>query len=351
MKKNAEKIEIHNRKYIGSKKRLLPFIEKVILDEIKEINIFIDGFSGTGVVAEHFNRISRSVIANDILYSNYLICSVFLGYTGKNVNEEKLTGILEKLNSLQPERGYCFQNYGGTYFTFENAGLIDSVREKIEHLYYKSNISREEKNVLITSLIFAADKAANTVGQYDAFLKNIGNDMYDSTGSHKIDSNVYKRIKLMMPNIDYKNNGNNMIYNEDINKLVNSLDGDVLYLDPPYNNRQYADCYHVLENIARWEKPELSGKTKKFKREHLKSSYSKKGKCISAFKELIQSAKNRHIFVSYNSEGIIPVDELTNILKQKGKCKVHKTEYSIFGNGAGRSKKRIINEYIYYCRG
>jgi adenine-specific DNA-methyltransferase len=346
-----ERFKIYNRKYIGSKKKLITFIEEVILNHVKDIGIFIDGFSGTGVVAEHFNSIAESVVANDLLYSNYLICTAFLGSTKKNIDEKKILNIIKILNTLKPENGYCSRNYGGTYFTFENAGIIDAVREHIEVLHRKSVINTNEKNILVTSLVFAADKAANTVGQYDAFLKNIGNDIYDDKGSHKVDSNVYKKIKLIMPDVDYENNKKNMVYNNDINKLINTIHGDVLYLDPPYNKRQYIDCYHVLENIVNWDKPNLTGKTKKFKRDHLKSRYSKKGKCISAFNELIRKCECRNIFVSYNSEGIIPEDILVNILRKKGKLEIFKKEYPVFGNGAGRSRKRKVNEYIYYCRG
>lgn len=351
MKKQIEKFEIHNRKYIGSKKKLLPFIEEVILNKVKNIDIFIDGFSGTGVVAEIFKKKSGSVIANDLLYSNYIICSAFLGSTYNNTDEKKISDILSILNSLKSKSGYCSKNYGGTYFTVENACIIDAVRDKIEKLYKKAEINIHEKNILLTSLIFAADKSANTVGQYDAYLKNIGENIYNDSGSHKIDSNVYKKIKLIMPNINYEKNEKNKIYNKDINKLIIELKGEVLYLDPPYNNRQYIDCYHVLENIVNWKKPELSGKTKKFKRDQYKSRYSKKSKCISAFCELIKKAESRHIFVSYNSEGIIPEKDLINILKCKGKIEIFKKEYPVFGNGAGRSRKRKVMEYIYYCRG
>ena len=63
---------INNRKYIGSKYRLLDFIEEIILNKVKKINTFCDIFAGTGVVANHFKQYSKQVIANDNLYSNYI---------------------------------------------------------------------------------------------------------------------------------------------------------------------------------------------------------------------------------------------------------------------------------------
>ncbi len=350
MEKTTEQIDIHNRKYLGSKKRLLNFIEDVILSRVNKINVFIDGFAGTGVVSEHFSNIAESVIANDLLYSNYINCSTFLESTKNNIDVNKISLLLEELNSEKALEGYCWKNYGGTYFTYENAGIIDAVREKIEKYYKAAFINLHEKRILLTSLIYAVDKTANTVGQYDAFLKNIGEKTYDSNGSHRVDSNVYKKMKLRLPNINYKKNKYNKVYNKDLNTIINTLKGDVLYLDPPYNSRQYIDCYHVLENIVNWNKPELKGKTKKFEREHLKSLFSRKRDCDSAFSKLIENASSEHIFVSYNSEGIIPEQSIIDILKSKGILEIFKKEYPVFGNGAGRSRKRKIIEHIYYCR-
>ncbi|GAH61801.1 unnamed protein product, partial [marine sediment metagenome] len=159
---------------------------------------------------------------------------------------------------------------------------------------------------------------------------------------------MYKPIYLKLPNIDF--DGDNEVYNEDLNVLIRRIKGDVLYLDPPYNSRQYIDCYHVLENILQWNKPGLYGKTKKFKRDNLKSRYSRKKGSVAAFEELISNSEADHIFLSYNNEGIIPDDSIIEILKNKGDLEIFEEDYNIFGNGAGNSNKRQIKERIFYCK-
>ena len=144
--------------------------------------------------------------------------------------------------------------------------------------------------------------------------------------------------------------GNNEVFNTDANKLIKEIKCDVLYLDPPYNHRQYVDSYHLLENIIRWEKPAVFGKTKKFQRDNLKSKYSKRGHAIYAFEDLINNARCKHIFLSYNNEGIMSDEEIERILKNKGELKIYKTQYKIFGNGAGQSQKRPITERVFYCK-
>lgn len=341
--------DINNRKYLGSKNRLLDFIEKVVTENTtKKIGVFLDIFSGTGVVANRFRKFSKKIIANDLLYSNFVINKVFLNSTKSNVKIKKIENIIRELNLLNKTKGYCYKNFRGTYFTKENAAYIDSIREKIENLKNDSTITKQEYYILLTSLLFAIDKVANTVGQYDAFLKHIGETSYDKNGKHLSDSNIYKKIELKTPIIVF--DGKNQVFNVDANKLIKEVKCDVLYLDPPYNHRQYVDCYHVLENIIRWEKPSVFGKTKKFDRDFLKSKYSRKNHAIYAFEDLIINAKCKHIFLSYNNEGIIPDEEIERILKNKGKLKKYNNQYKIFGNGAGRSKKRPIVERIFYCK-
>lgn len=341
--------DINNRKYLGSKNRLLDFLEKVITQNAsKKIGVFVDIFSGTGVVANRFRKFSKKVIANDILFSNFVINKVFLNSTKNNVKLSKVEKIIKQLNKLKQKKGYCYKNFGDTYFTKENAGFIDAIREKIEILKNNKIISNQEYYVLLTSLIFAVDKIANTVGQYDAYLKHIGKTSYDKNGKHLSDSNIYKKIELKMPMIVF--DGINEVFNTDANKLIQEIKCDVLYLDPPYNHRQYVDSYHLLENIIRWEKPKVFGKTRKFERGNLKSRYSKKGHAIYAFEDLINKAKCKHIFLSYNNEGIIPDKEIERVLKSKGELKIYKTQYKIFGNGAGQSKKRPITERVFYCK-
>lgn len=340
--------DINNRKYLGSKNRLLKFLERVILQNTSnKIGVFVDIFSGTGVVANYFRKFSKRIIANDILYSNFVINKVFLNSTKRNVSIQKIEGLIHDLNKLKPLKDYCYKNFGGTYFTKENASYIDAVREKIEELKNQKKITSQEYYVLLTSLLFALDKVSNTVGQYDAFLKHIGNQSYDRRGKHLVDSNVYKKIELKVPIINF--DGDNSVFNEDANNLIRKIKCDVLYLDPPYNHRQYIDSYHILENVIRWEKPPVYGKTRKFERDNLKSKYSQRAHATYAFEDLINNANCKHIFLSYNNEGIIPDSEITRIFKNKGRLKIYKTQYNIFGNGAGQSKKRPVTERVFYC--
>jgi len=338
---------LNNRKYLGAKHRLLDFIHDTVLSRVPSPRRFIDGFAGTGVVGLHFRRFAGRIVSNDLLFSNFVVNQAFLNSTPRNVDLGKVAELLDGLNRLPPRRGYAFRQYGGRYFTARNAGRIDSVREAIEELAGGGRCTPQERYLLLASLLYAADKAANTVGQYDAFLKHL--DAPCSSRRHLVDSNVHKPLRLRLPDVELGEGGHE-VYNEDLNRIIGSLRGEVLYLDPPYNGRQYIDCYHVLENILRWQRPPLYGKTRKFARAGLKSRYCRRQEATRALAELVEAAACDHLFLSYNSEGIIPDEDITAILARKGRWEVCEREYAVFGNGAGSARRRPVQERIFYCR-
>lgn len=135
---------------------------------------------------------------------------------------------------------------------------MDIVREDIEKQYNLGNINDRERALLITSLLYGMDKIANTCGHYDAYRKGV---------------QFEKELELSVPVPEDHLNENNICYNIDTNLLVKNIEADLVYIDPPYNSRQYCDAYHLLENVARWEKPEVFGVARKMDRSALKSDY------------------------------------------------------------------------------
>lgn len=328
--------QIQNRRYLGNKYKLTAFISDILSEKCGTFESLCDIFAGTGVVGNYFNKKNISIISNDFLYSNYAVLKTFLGIT--NINLEKLKEKICLLNSLRStEDNYFSLNFGNTYFTLENARKIGAIREKIEEL----SASADEKFALLTSLIYAMDKVANTVGHYDAFRKKL---------------DTVNPLLLLLPNIRSENNFNNEIYCEDANQLIQKISSDVLYIDPPYNSRQYCDAYHLLENVARWEKPDVYGVAKKMDRERLKSDYCLKS-ATKTFAELIHYANCKHILVSYNNTGEskdcrsnarIKDSEIVNILKRKGEVEIFERNYKAFTTG--KSTGEGHTERIFYCK-
>lgn len=329
------KFQIQNRRFLGNKYKLLNFIEDIVSERCGDVKTFFDIFSGTGVVGHKFNSMKTKIISNDILQSNFIPLKAFLGTA--TLDFDFLRSTIDSFNELQVRHdNYFSKHFGNRYFTLENARKIGLIRQKIKDMDIDDNL----RCVLITSLIYAVDKVANTVGHYDAFRKKI-----DMTQS----------LRLLVPEIALSSNINNEVYSEDANTLIRKIECDVLYMDPPYNSRQYCDSYHLLENLATWEKPQVFGVAKKMDRSHLKSKY-----CLisatEAFEDLINNANCKHILVSYNntretkdcrSNSRIKDPEIVRILKQRGSVEVFERDYRAFTTG--KSDTDSHTERVFYC--
>lgn len=331
-----------NRKYLGAKTTLLPWLLEcfqVLTDG--GIGSFCDPMAGTGVVAYAVASLPdiRRIVAGDILVSNTVPLRAFLL---DGVVFERAARAIEVLSAQPPIEGYVWRHFGGRYFSHENAALMDAIRERIQQ-----EQDPRLADTMLTSLLYAADKAANTVGQFDAYMKNLHAPARKS-GRHLVDSNALKPLDLRVPiAVRCKES---IVDTADACDLLTRHVVDTVYLDPPYNTRQYSDLYHVLENIARWEKPTVHGLTRKFRRDHLRSRFSSKATAADELARVCSAARCKHLFLSYSSEGIIPHDEVLRILGTMGQVVLRETEYPVFGRGAGRARKRSVIERLYYVR-
>jgi len=331
---------IQNRRYLGSKAKLIPFIQEVVFSKCKNINSFLDLFAGTGNVAWSFNDIYSTIIVNDILESNYLAYISFFDATPINI--EKIGKIISEYNNTDAkEDNYFSLNFSNTYFSSYNCKKIGYIREDIEIKYKNKELNFRERAILITSLIYAMDTIANTVGHYDAY---------------RLNGDLDKELVLGMLDLpDIKTNLNNKIFKEDANTLVDKISADIVYIDPPYNSRQYSDAYHLLENVANWEKPQVFGVAKKMDRSKIKSKYC----TISAprqFKDLINKINAKYILVSYNntanrganrSQAKISDLEIMEILSEKGRVEVFETSYNQFTTG--KTELSDHKERLFLC--
>ncbi len=329
---------ISQRRYLGNKTNLLHFIKNIIQQEIGSFYSFCDIFAGTGVVGEYFNKENNKIISNDLLYHNYIALKAFLD--SESFDKKKLLELAKYFNHLKvKEENYFSIHFGDRYFSVENAKKIGFIREKIRELFLENSINRKEKDILITSLIYSIDKIANTVGHYDAYIKK-----------------EIPKKELHFQLIELKKNYNNEIYNQDANILVRDIECDILYLDPPYNSRQYSDAYHLLENLALWQKPKLQGVAKKFDRTHIKSEYCKVN-ATKAFEDLIVNAKTKYILLSYNnmankgntrSNARMSDDDIIEILSKRGELKIFETDFKEFNSG--KKKREDNKERIFFLK-
>ena len=334
-----------NRKYLGSKAALAEWICGHVVAAAGIPDSFLDGFAGTGAVAvEMARRGARAITCVDNLRSNTAILGAY--FTPLTAAQRAAVAVhLAQLASLPGRCGYVTETYGERYFTHANARLIDAIRERIAELAAAGE-AQPVVQALLASLLLGADRAANTLGQYDAYLKHLGQPAH-SHGRHLVDTRVYEPIRLAPVAVADRPA---VVLTASLLPALTHLAVDVAYFDPPYNSRQYCDNYHVLENLTLWQRPPVSGKTRKFACEHLKSPFSRRREVAAAFRELLDNCRARHLFLSYSSEGLLSADDLEQLLARHGRVERWEYRYPVFGHGAGVARKRDVVEYLFAVR-
>ncbi|WP_426461343.1 DNA adenine methylase [Mycoplasma hafezii] len=319
------KFNLENRRYIGNKNKLLDWIFEEIQSNT-EGETFLDLFAGTGVVARRASNYYKEVHINDFLSSNNVIYNGFLSQ--EPYNQNLIYELAIEFSKLQPKQlkdNYFNLNFANSYFGNNDAKKIGEIRERIEQLFIEHKINKKEKSILLSSLIYSADRIANTVGHYESYHKK---DLKDNQFN----------FLLINPIKDFP--AKIKITQEDANELAKEVAVDIVFLDPPYNSRQYSRFYHVLDNLVEWKKPELFGTAKKPKPEKM-SDYSR-AKAPQVFDNLVKSLNCKYIVVTYNntynpksktSKNKISFEQILNSLNSIGETKYLEKEHSFFNSG------------------
>ncbi len=314
---------------------MLDGILSVIRDCTDGVRVVTDVFSGTGVVAQSLKSLEYAVNSNDILYFSYVLNKGTL-----EMNEpvsHDLREIIIHLNNLTTENSpwfslddaFIYRNYSPhddcrrMYFQCENAIRIDLMRQEIERL--RVNIGETEYFYLLSLLINAVPGVSNITGTYGAYLKYW-------------DKRTYNPLRLEETTI-VRSKAECHCYNMDALELAGLIESDLTYMDPPYNGRQYLPNYHILETIARYDNPAIKGVTGVRDDPAKMSDFCKKSKAKSAFRRLFETAKSRYLLLSYNNEGLLTTEEMSQLMRQAG----NPDTFKLFEYDYRRYKNKIPN--------
>ena len=320
-------------RYIGGKSKMIQHIIDVIAEHTYDVNTITDIFSGSGIVACTLKAHNFSITANDLLYFSYAINR---GTLCNNRTTRRIHELIQYLNNLpvvqadpHDPNNFIAYNYSPNgisnrmYFQQNNALKIDVIRQEIEHLH--AELTENEYFYLLASLLKAVPYVANITGTYAAYLKYW-------------DVRTYKTLSLEELPITASRR-RCRAFNMAAEELATRIRTDLVYIDPPYNSREYLPNYHILETIARYDYPEINGVTGMRANNDCKSDFCRKNKVHDAFQTLLHNLNCRYILISYNNEGLISTEELESIIKDNG----NPNTFQLFEYNYRRYKSKIPN--------
>lgn len=330
-------------RYLGNKESILTEISDLLKSKglLQAGHSFFDAFCGSGSVSDYFKSY-YDIIINDnltwsVIYTKGRICAPTCTF-------EKLGfDPFEYLNSGETTfQGFMYKNYAPTesarmYFTPENAGRIDYFRKQIEDWKDEGLLSEEEYCYLVACLIESVSDVSNTAGVYGAFLKK-----WDSRATKKI---IFSKVDFCPDKCKSLKT-----YNAKIEDIIEDIECDILYLDPPYTQNQYGTQYHLLETLVRNDNPPISKVTGSRSTAPMRSDWSKEYKTNILFDRILAKTKAKYVILSYNNDGFMSKGYIEAAMKRYGKpetfvCK--KIAYKKYQNWKSQNGNKHF-EYLFF---
>ncbi len=341
--------------YIGNKRRLLPFLYKAFLEIRKKTGkeklIILDGFAGSGSSARLLKTFASELHVNDLEDYSETVNKAYLSNTSE-IDLEKLNTYIDWLNKnklkLKSKKiGFIEKHYAPkndndikegerVFYTNVNAKIIDNVRNLIDE------IPEPYKSFCLASLIVKASVHNNTSGVFKGFHKKNGIGHFGGQGENAL-QRIKKEISLDMPIFsDFECSVH--VHKRDTNELVKDKKlpfFDLVYYDPPYNQHPYGSNYFMLNIINEGKPREIQNGVSGISKEWNKSAYNKRKIAEEAMENLLENTRARFIAISYNNEGIIPIDNFKSILSKHGKWTLVDQDYNTY-RGSRNLKGRDI---------
>jgi adenine-specific DNA-methyltransferase len=326
-------------RYFGSKASTIHALEQLIVDKVPT-GTLCDCFGGIGTVGAHFKALGYQVTTGDILtFAHHfqvarIKCDRALRFNRiyDSLGIDRTTSLNDIMNNLKPTDGWFVEQYAARrmFFTIENAKKIQACYNQFIEWNREHMLTQREHAVISASLINSMDKVANTAGTYYAYLKHW----------HR-KSLISFKFELIQPTTGSSGCESFLM---DAAELVALKKFDVLYLDPPYNTRNYSGYYHLPETIAHGDIPEVHGKSGIAQRTSFKSNFAIKAQAENAIINLLNKAQFRLLVFHYTEDGLIQLPDLKRILKKYGKVE----ERSIVSRGyTTASSPRSTTHKIY----
>jgi adenine-specific DNA-methyltransferase len=328
-------------RYFGSKaSTVTPVVELAMAD--MKISSVADAFGGLGTIGAEFRRKGLHVTTCDLLRMPHafqvtkISCASTPRYLAvrKRLNLPTRSAVAEYLNTRCNTRSWLVKEFSQErqFFLPENAARIAGAWDAIRRWEHEGLLSNIEKNHLLASFINGVDACANTAGTYYAFLK-------------QWDRKAKRDFRLQFIEVP-TSQPKGVVLQGDALESLRGKSFDLLYLDPPYNGRDYARYYHLPESLAKLSRPKTNPDSMSGQPLGLTSTSSKFRAALRLpyLENLVQSVGWKRLVVQYCDNAFIPLDDLRRMLGSVGKMREYTLDALTY---TSKSQDRRIPHHVF----
>jgi adenine-specific DNA-methyltransferase len=299
-------------KYIGSKRTLLPLIVtavRAVAGPESGRRQALDLFSGTSRVGHALKAAGYRVTANDHNAYAHVLARCYVQADRDEV-AAPAEALLAELSRVPPSPGYFTETFceRSRFFHPRNGARIDAIREEIA----RRSLDPDLEAVLLVSLMEAADRVDSTTGLQMAYLKR---------WAPRALNDLELRLPAVLP-------GAGRATRLEAFEAAVAFDGDVAYIDPPYNQHSYRGNYHIWESLVVWDKPEVYGVAcKRVDCRAYRSPFNSRPRALPALREVVDALRVPHLVVSFSDEGHVARGDIEDLLRERGYLTVVEVDF------------------------
>jgi len=289
-------------KYIGSKRVLIPDIVETIREALPGGGTVVDLFSGTSRVGHALKKAGYRVLANDHNAYAHTLAKCYVQADREDVIRDA-ERLVREFNAIKGSPGWFTETYciKSRFFHPKNGERIEAIREAIA----SRGLPEELEAVMLTALLEAADRVDSTTGLQMAYLKR---------WAPRALNDLSLRAPDVLPRAP---SGKGRAYMMEAAEAARTLEGDAVYIDPPYNQHSYLSNYHIWETLVRWDRPEVYGVAcKRADCRTRKSPFNSRKSFLTAFRSVLEGLRARLVVVSFNNEGFVSREQMEDLLSE-----------------------------------
>lgn len=329
-------------RYMGSKYRLLPHLERVFAEIGGETAV--DAFSGSGVVSYLLKVQGFAVTSNDFLNFPAVIAAATVQNSSVRLDQDLIDQIC---GPPADHRDFIQSTFDGLYFTPEDRLFLDSAWSHIDTL------KGYRRDLAISALILSAARKQPR----GVFTFTDGTKYADGRRDLKLSLREHFRERALDYNATVFSNGKrSRARRGDVFEIPDNTP-DLVYLDPPYappsDDNDYIKRYHFLEGLSvYWRDVTImeNTKTKKLEKRFTPFAYKRtiEDALLRSFEHFADAGA---IVLSYSSNAIPGAARIRDLLgKVKPSVEVIAIDHKYSFGTHVAAARRDVSEYLFIGR-